>query len=320
MKRKLFVLFLSIPIVGFSQSTTIDPRSLSVPRYASQTAITTAIPSPTVGMMVYNNASNQYAYWNGMAWTSLATGTSGPALWTLNSTTGRIEANTGAPGGIEASRFTSQSSSTLSAPLIGVVGGNGSTFLRYGRSSSSAAIFQESTTGFSSSSSSINWRFVEEPVGVNAPATVNWFGFSGNSMTFTVNGFSKLGDEATTTTSGVTRSSPAMKTILLTGALTPRANPETAASLTTTVPHGLDYNKIVDIKVLVTGVGIAGGFMVAEGFTDNRPSGALTGYQFSTITNGSSVLIIRNSGNSNNIAPLAGSVTATYKIFITYIP
>ncbi|MFN3850937.1 MAG: hypothetical protein ACK4NY_15995 [Spirosomataceae bacterium] len=300
---------------AFSQSFSVDNRSMSVPRYANQTAITAAIPSPTVGMLVYNNALNQYAYWNGSAWTNFPTSSS-PAsnLWALNQTTGRIEANSGAPNGIEANRFTSNGVTSATAPLINSIG-NANTFVRFGHPQGSMAIMQESTTGFNLNGTSINWRYYDNS---NPQVTTNLFGYTGSTNTFTLNSFTKLGDEATTTTAGVTRSSPAIKTLLLTGSLTPGSNPETNASLLTTVPHGLNYSKIIEIKVLVNGIGINGGFLVEPNFVDSR--GAVTGLQYTTYNDGNNVYIIRNGTNSNNIRPVAGGTTATYRIFITYIP
>ncbi len=315
--KKLFItlVLLIASLSGFSQSFSVDSKSLSVPRYANQAAITAANPSPTEGRMVYNSALDQFAYYNGTAWVNLSTGTSGPVLWTADPTTFRITANQGYTYGIEASRFTSNAPTSLSLPLINSTG-DAKTFLRYGLDpQSTAAIFQESTTNWNFSGSSINWKHSDES---NPQVITNMFGYNGG--TFSVNGFTKLGDEATTTTSGVTKSSPAIKTMLLTGSMTPGSNPETAASLTTTITHGLNFSKIVDMKVLVLGVSNAGGRLVAEGFTD--PIGVVTGYLFSTFTDGVSVHIIRSnasSTSSNNIRPSA-SVTATYKIYITYIP
>lgn len=237
---------------------------------------------------------------------------SGVSLWSVNATTNRIEANSGYPAGVEMGRLTSQISTSLTSPLINTIGG-ANTFLRFGRSSSTSAVFQESTTGFTRATSSIFWKYSDES---NPQVITNLFGFTGSTNTFSVNGFTQLGEEATTTTSGVTRSSPSMKTILLTGSLTQGSSPETSASLTTTVPHGLNYSKIVDIKVLVNGVGFSAN-LVEPGFVDSR--GTLTGWQFSTITDGNNVYIIRNNTNSANIKPGAG-ITATYRILITYIP
>jgi hypothetical protein len=314
MKKTLSFLLFIVSITGFSQSTTIDPRSVSVPRYTNQTAITTAIPSPSVGMMVYNNALNQYTYWNGTAWTNFPA-TSTTNLWTHNTTTNRIVANPGLQNGIEADRFTSQSNFTLASPLFNVIG-NGTVFLNWASATHNGKITQESVTGITLAASRINWNYYTDA----APTTaINLFGYSGSTNTFTinselaVNNFTKLGNEATTTTANVTRSSPAMKTILLTGSLTQGANPETSASLTTTVPHGLNYNKIVDIKVLVNGVGMNGGFLAAEGATQS-------GLQFSTYTDGNNIYINRNATNSNNIRPAPGATTAVYRILITYIP
>ena len=313
--KKLFITFAIIiaSLSGFSQSFSVDNKSLSAPRYANQAAITAAITTPTEGMMVYNNALDQFAYYNGTAWVNIPSGTSGPALWTFNTTTNRITASNNTP--IETNGVVSNTTvSSLAAPFINTLAST-NVFFRYGRLQSTAAVFQESTTDLSFGGSSIEWKYAD---GSNPQAITDMFGYNGG--TFSVNGFTKLGDEATTTTSGVTKSSPAIKTILLTGSLTAGANPETATSLTTTIPHGLTFSKIVDMKVLVLGVSNAGGRLVAEGFTD--PTGVVTGYLFSTFTNGDNVFIIRSnatSTSSNNIRPSA-SVTATYKIYITYIP
>ena len=70
--KKIIITFAIIiaSLSGFSQSFSVDNKSLSVPRYADQAAITAAITTPTTGMLVFNNTLNQYAYWNGTAWTN----------------------------------------------------------------------------------------------------------------------------------------------------------------------------------------------------------------------------------------------------------
>jgi hypothetical protein len=74
MKTK-FILFLLIiaSLSGFSQSFSVDSKSLSVPRYANQATITAAIPTPTEGMLVFNNALDLYSYYNGTAWVNFPT-------------------------------------------------------------------------------------------------------------------------------------------------------------------------------------------------------------------------------------------------------
>jgi hypothetical protein len=264
--------------------------AINLPVYANDLARNTAIPTPTTGMLVYNTIAGGPEYYAGTGWGSLA-------LWRLIS--GRIVATGGGAVGIEAANFTSQWTSSLANPLFNSTGAT-NVFFRYGHPTSTAAIYQESTTGHNVSSSNINWRHINS---ATPQVTTNLFGYEAG--TFTINGFTKLGDEATTTTSGVTTSVPAIKTLLLTGGM---------GAATTTVPHGLNYNKIVDIKVLVLSTSINGGRLVAEGVTDPA------GYQFVTYTDGNNVYIVRNATNSANIAPLAGLVTAAYKIFITYIP
>lgn len=418
-----FVLIIIVSLSGFSQSFSVDSKSISVPRYSNQAAITAAIPSPTVGMLVYNNALNQYAYWNGSAWTNLSTGTSGPALWSVNTTTNRIEANGGYPNGIEVLRLSTQGSSSLANPLFNSLGAN-SVFFRYGTPGSASAIFQESTTGLSFGTSSINWRYADN---ANPQGITNMFGYGSNTFSITgalnatgnasiggnlsatgtsaltgkvtvgsstattagveirsqtstdanpdvyfkgtnnvlrfgnnvdgtsiiqtttsnntpnsatlawkhitnaatpvatpmmtlqgdgdltVNGFTQLGADATTTTAGVTRSSPAMKTILLTGNIVAGAT-----VYTTSVPHGLTASKIVEVKVLVSGLN---NFIVGEDFVDNRTvaQGAISGYQFTTFTDATNVYILRHQTNGNNINNANGLVS-TFRILITYIP
>lgn len=213
MKRIFIIITLLVTsLSAFSQSFSADSRSMSVPHYANQTAITAAIPSPTVGMLVYNNALNQYAYWNGSAWTNFPTSSSTSTnYWVLNQTTGRLELIAGLPNGIEANRFTSNGVTSAAAPLINSIG-NANTFLRYGQPQGNHAIMQESTTGFNLNGTSINWRYYDNasPQGIT-----HLFGYSGNTFNVTgglnatgnatINGTSALRGKTTigtTSTSG----------------------------------------------------------------------------------------------------------------------
>lgn len=97
----LNILMLST-LIGFSQqATVIDAKSMIVPRYADITAINTAISSPQIGMMVYNNATTSYWYYNG-AWTNLAAALAG-SKWNLtgvniwNSNAGNVGIGTNLP-------------------------------------------------------------------------------------------------------------------------------------------------------------------------------------------------------------------------------
>jgi hypothetical protein len=76
MKKIFFTLAIIIAsISGFSQAFSVDNKSLSVPRYANQAAITAAILTPTEGMLVFNNALDTYSYYNGTAWVNFPTQT-----------------------------------------------------------------------------------------------------------------------------------------------------------------------------------------------------------------------------------------------------
>jgi hypothetical protein len=309
--KKIFITFVLLiaSLAGFSQSFSVDPRSMSVPRYANQAAITAAIPTATTGMLVYNNALNQYAYFNGTAWTNFPAASTAN-LWTLNTTLNRVVAPSGT--GIEADRITSQASSTLANPFINVIG-NGTVFLNWGSATHNGKITQESVTGATLASSSINWNYYPN---ANPTQLNSLFGYSGSTGTFThnsdldINGFTTLGNTASSVALGVTKVTPAIQTLLLTG------NIAAASSQTTIIAHGLTWNKIVDIKVLVSGLS---NLTVAENFTDLRTTGGVTGYQFSTFTDPTNVYITRSSTNSANITPASGLVP-TYRILITYTP
>ena len=68
--KTIFITFAIIiaSLSGFSQAFSVDNKSVSVPRYANQAAITAAITIPTDGMLVFNNALDVFVYWNGTAW------------------------------------------------------------------------------------------------------------------------------------------------------------------------------------------------------------------------------------------------------------
>lgn len=183
MKKIFVLLFLLISsLSGFSQSFSVDSKSLSVPRYTNQAAINTANPTPTAGRLVYDNSLNQYAYYNGSTWTNFPTSSSPSTnYWVLNQTTGRLELMAGLPNGIEANRFTSNGVTSATAPLINSIG-NANTFIRYGQPQGNHAIMQESTTGLNTSGTSINWRYYDN---ANPQGITHLFGYSANTFNIT---------------------------------------------------------------------------------------------------------------------------------------
>ncbi|MCP9757516.1 hypothetical protein EGI26_20335 [Lacihabitans sp. CCS-44] len=78
--RIIVILFILSTIQVYAQQATeIDSKSLRLPSYVSIAAITTAIPSPQHGMMVYNQGTATNWYYNGSNWVNLAIATSTPA-------------------------------------------------------------------------------------------------------------------------------------------------------------------------------------------------------------------------------------------------
>ncbi len=63
------LIFSLFAITTFAQQATeIDSKSVKLPRYASQAAVTAAIPTPTKGMLIYRNDTNSNWYYNGTSW------------------------------------------------------------------------------------------------------------------------------------------------------------------------------------------------------------------------------------------------------------
>ena len=290
-------------ILGNAASGSGSSVAINLPVYANSPARSAAIPTPSTGMLTYNSfIGTGPEYFNGTQWLPVN-------YWTLDNSGSRLTPLFGPAINIEAGRFISQFSSSIVSPVFAFTGPtNTFRFARSGPDATAEAVTQETTTGFQPSTSSVAWNHYVS----NTSTPTRLFGFAAGTMT--INGFTKLGDEATTTTSGVTKSSPAIKTILLTGSLTTRSNPETPTSLSTAVAHGLDFSKIVSTDVSVYSTSVVGARLVGEDCT------AIAGFQFSTYMDGVSVNILRNATNSSNIGPNGTTITATYKILISYIP
>jgi hypothetical protein len=163
--------------------------------------------------------------------------------------------------------------------------------------------------------------------------TSTWTSASGITSTtekVTISGFTKLGNEATTTTAGVVRSTPAIKTLMLTGSINVALATETSASLTTSVPHGLNADKILSVSIVLKPLVLRGSgnfeLFVTPNYTDNRPSpGGTNGLEFVYMIGATNIDIIRTNGNSGLLARTAIAGTnipaygSPYKILITYI-
>jgi hypothetical protein len=108
-----FLFFSLFAINAFAQQATeIDTKSVTLPRYANFAAITTAIVSPTQGMVVYKigTASN----WSngGTAWVNTLGAVASPITLTSSSTTFTSNA-IGAPGSGLAGEFNSSGTGAI---------------------------------------------------------------------------------------------------------------------------------------------------------------------------------------------------------------
>jgi hypothetical protein len=287
-------------ILGNAASGSGTGVAVNVPVYANNTARTTAIPTATTGMLTYNSfAGTGLETFNGSSWIPLN-------YWTFNSARNVIVSSSGGAIGIEANKFVSQASSTVASPVIAFTGA--SNVIRYsysGPETDEYALTQETTSGIQQSAASIVWKHYD-----NSPTPVGTtlFGYSAGLMT--INGFTKLGNEASSTTLGVTSSVPSIKNKLLTGSTAPNA-------ISTSVAHGIvgGSSKIVGLSVIVQG------FQGATTTTLQFGPGYNTGIYNTTgttpVNNGFTYYF-----DDTNIY-LERSIAASsrpYKILITYIP
>ncbi len=74
MKNLVKILIFSLlAITAYAQqSTEIDSKSVKLPRYVDQLAVTNALPSPTQGMMIYRTDTKSNWYYDGFAWKDMA--------------------------------------------------------------------------------------------------------------------------------------------------------------------------------------------------------------------------------------------------------
>ncbi len=96
-KIALTILVLINSLLAFAQhSTIIDSKSMTVPRYTDLIAIQAAITTPQTGMMVFNNGTQSYWFYNG-TWTNLAASVNGTP-WIFNQGGDITNANLGNVG------------------------------------------------------------------------------------------------------------------------------------------------------------------------------------------------------------------------------
>lgn len=123
-------------ITAFAQQATeLDPKFVKLPRYADLTAINTAIPMPTRGMMVYNIATASNWYYNGTAWTN----TLGSANLALP-----FNQESSLNGG---SLFRIKNNGSSFSPSTGIMGESSIGVGIFGKSASGVGVFGTSVSG-----------------------------------------------------------------------------------------------------------------------------------------------------------------------------
>lgn len=260
---------------------------------------------PSVGTTMFQWANNSFDVTGALTTTGNATINGNGTTLGTSSLRGKVTvgSTTTTGNGLEIQ----SSSSSMASPDIYIR--SLSPVIRYGTTAGTLGMMQSVTNSAVPGSALMSWSYLDN----STPTVQTTMMTLDGEGDLTVNGFTKLGSDPTTTTAGVTRSSPAMKTILLTGNIAAGAT-----VYTTTVPHGLNASKIVEVKVLVSGLN---NFIVDKDFVDNRTAaqGAISGYQFTTFTDATNVYILRHQTNGNNINNANGLVS-TYRIMITYVP
>lgn len=287
--KKIFITFAIIiaSLSGYTQSFSVDNKSLSVPRYANQAAITAAIPAPTEGMLVFDNALDLYSYYNGTAWVNFPAASVSQWQTTNFYTPNDIWFNAGNViiGSVSSSRFLQIQTQSNLATSLELLTSRSTNQMRFTSINPSASLNQKFVGGSTAATSTLSWNHV----GLNNNnVETPLMSVQGNGD-FTVHGFSKFG--------GSTSAFPAMKTMMLTGT--------TAASgLTTTIVHGLTAAKIIGFQVIVAG-GVSSDVYVPS----NHPDSGMT---FFSAYDAGSFYITRSSTNGSQL------ISKPYKILITY--
>lgn len=283
----ILLIFIIVSLSGFSQSFSVDSKSLSVPKFADQAAISTAIPNPSTGTLVYDNALNQYTYYNGTTWVNFPAASVSQWQTTGYYTPNDIQFSAGNViiGNIASNRFLQIQNQSNLATSLELLAGASTNQMRFTSLNPSASVNQKFVGGSTAETSTLSWNHVDLN---NNQAQTPLMSVQGNGN-FTVNGFSKFG--------GSTSAFPAMKTMMLTGT--------TAASgLTTTVIHGLTASKIIGFQVIIAG-GVSSDIYVPS----NHPDAGMT---FFSAYDAGSVYITRSSSNGSQL------ISKPYKILITY--
>ncbi|MDZ7933905.1 MAG: hypothetical protein U5M51_02825 [Emticicia sp.] len=183
MKKLFTLILLTISYIGFAQSFSADSKSMSVPRYANQTAINTAIPAPAEGMLVFNNALDQFAYYTGTAWTNFPSAGGGGTTYTTH-----VPINTYA---------NATAINAIASPVAGMLVYNSATNEVWFRGASTWAAMPTATTPWATTNDNITYTGTGKTLAAGATAyafptalaTFNGIGESNTSPVMLVQSF-----------------------------------------------------------------------------------------------------------------------------------
>ncbi len=283
MKTIIIALVITIAsLSGFSQSFSVDNRSLSVPRYANQAAVTAAIPTPTEGMLVFDNALDLYSYYNGTAWVNFPAASVSQWQTTGYYTPNDIQFSAGNViiGNIASNRFLQIQNQSDLATSLELLARSSTNQMRFTSINPSASLNQKFVGGSTAVTSTLSWNRVDLN---NNNTETPLMSVQGNGN-FTVNGFSKFGANA-----------PSIKTatVILT---TASVGNNTIVAL----PSGVTASKIISIEGVVR--------------WDNRVyplNFSVSTLQVSAFTVGTDLYVLTGT-NSTNLANRSATIYITY--------
>ncbi|GAB2610717.1 hypothetical protein GCM10027035_03750 [Emticicia sediminis] len=233
--KKIFLSFALIvfAISSFAQSFSVDSRSLIVPKFADQAAIGTAFPTPTTGTLVYDNALNQYAYYNGTTWVNFPAASVSQWQTTGYYTPNDIQFSAGNViiGNIASNRFLQIQNQSDLATSLELLARSSTNQMRFTSLNPSASINQKFVGSSTAAASTFSWNRVDLN---NNNAETPLMSIQGNGN-LTVNGFSKFGLNA-----------PSIKTATVVVTTATVGNNTIVA-----LPSGVISSKIISIEGVV---------------------------------------------------------------------
>ena len=282
--KKIFLSFalIAFAISSFAQSFSVDSKSLSVPKFADQTAIGTAFPTPTTGILVYDNSLNQYTYYNGTTWVNFPAASVSQWQTTGYYTPNDIQFSAGNViiGNIASNRFLQIQNQSDLATSLELLARSSTNQMRFTSLNPSASINQKFVGSSTATASTFSWNRVDLN---NNNTETPLMSVQGNGN-FTVNGFSKFGANA-----------PSIKTatVVLT---TASVGNNTIVAL----PSGVTASKIISIEGVVR--------------WDNRVyplNFSVSTLQVSAFTVGTDLYVLTGT-NSTNLANRSATIYITY--------